>query len=214
MEQSSSVNAYTREGETTVCSVTERVITHYPDPPGHHVRRVVPFRARSRPRRAGDRRGSRWSSRARDPPRSDLHAASHWAQRGSARGDRLPARWWARSRRGAARVRHLAVSQDPRRRARQTGLGGERARERSPRGRHRQVLGRAARAGDADHRARRGADLPGVVAAEVYVDVGGTVHPLTDGSKRVGHALAFGKDRNEAEERASLALRTIRVETE
>jgi len=29
-----SVNAYTLGDETTVCSVTERVITHYPDPPG------------------------------------------------------------------------------------------------------------------------------------------------------------------------------------
>src|SRR5207302_2018485 len=29
-----SVNAYTEGDQTTVCSVTERVITHYPDPPG------------------------------------------------------------------------------------------------------------------------------------------------------------------------------------
>jgi biotin carboxylase len=56
--------------------------------------------------------------------------------------------------------------------------------------------------------------MPGVVAAEVYVEVGGTVHPLTDGSKRVGHALAFGKDRLEAEARAARALGSIRIETE
>src|SRR5262249_25968413 len=39
--------------------------------------------------------------------------------------------------------------------------------------------------------------MPGVVAAEVYVEVGGVVHPLTDGSKRAGHVLASGMDRDQ-----------------
>jgi biotin carboxylase len=55
--------------------------------------------------------------------------------------------------------------------------------------------------------------MPGVVAAEVYVEIGGLVHPLTDGSKRAGHVLAFGHDKVAALERATRAAGTILIET-
>ena len=40
--------------------------------------------------------------------------------------------------------------------------------------------------------------MPGVVAAEVYVERRAPpCIPLTDGSKRAGHVLAFGDDREQ-----------------
>lgn len=56
--------------------------------------------------------------------------------------------------------------------------------------------------------------MPGIVAAEAYVTVGGTVHPLTDGSKRAGHVLAFGDTRAQAHERAGAAASVIHIVTE
>jgi len=56
--------------------------------------------------------------------------------------------------------------------------------------------------------------MPGVIGAEVYVGPGSTVFPLTDGSKRVGHVLAVGSDRVEANERALRAAAAIRIDTE
>jgi biotin carboxylase len=55
--------------------------------------------------------------------------------------------------------------------------------------------------------------MPGIIAAEVYVEPGGTVFPLTDGSKRAGHVLAVGADRDQANARATAAANAIRIET-
>jgi biotin carboxylase len=57
-------------------------------------------------------------------------------------------------------------------------------------------------------------EMPGVIGAEVYVSEGSTVFPLTDGSKRVGHVLAVGDGKADANARASLAAAAIRIETE
>ena len=56
--------------------------------------------------------------------------------------------------------------------------------------------------------------MPGIAGAEVWVPVGGTVHPLTDGSKRAGHVLAYGLDRDDAAANASRAAAAIRIVTE
>jgi len=68
-----SVNAYTKDGETIVCSVTERVITHYPDPPGITLRMVSLGLDRQREEQPLPRRSP--GSRPRNPPWSDVHAA-------------------------------------------------------------------------------------------------------------------------------------------
>jgi hypothetical protein len=52
-----------------------------------------------------------------------------------------------------------------------------------------------------------------VIDARAYVEPGDTVHPLTDGSKRVGHVLCVGSDREEAEARARAAMAAIQIET-
>jgi biotin carboxylase len=70
--------------------------------------------------------------------------------------------------------------------------------------------GRVARISGLDE-ARR---LAGVVDADVFVPVGDVVHPLTDGSKRAGFALAHGATRDEAMARADYALTTVSVITE
>lgn len=56
--------------------------------------------------------------------------------------------------------------------------------------------------------------LPGVVDCEIFVRVGGTVHPLTDGAKRAGFVLAYGVDGVEATHRADAALARVRLTTE
>ena len=56
--------------------------------------------------------------------------------------------------------------------------------------------------------------LPGVDLAEVFVPVGGRVHPLTDSAKRVGFALAHGPDRASAVAAADAALAAIQLNVE
>jgi biotin carboxylase len=60
----------------------------------------------------------------------------------------------------------------------------------------------------------RARQMPGIFGAEVYLRPGGTVHPLTDGSKRAGHVLAVGASRDAAEARAAAAMATIQIATE
>jgi len=55
---------------------------------------------------------------------------------------------------------------------------------------------------------------PGIVGAEVYVQPGGQVYPLTDGSKRAGHVLATGHDRDDAEQNARRAMGVLNIVTE
>lgn len=56
--------------------------------------------------------------------------------------------------------------------------------------------------------------LAGVVDADVFVPVGDTVYPLTDGSKRAGFALAHGDSRQGATAHADAALASISLVTE
>lgn len=57
--------------------------------------------------------------------------------------------------------------------------------------------------------------LPGVYDVCVSEDIklGGVVRPLTNHGDRVGHVIASGETRQEAVQRAELAIRTIRIET-
>jgi biotin carboxylase len=55
--------------------------------------------------------------------------------------------------------------------------------------------------------------VEGVDDAEVFVPVGGTVHPLTDSAKRAAYALAHGATRDEATRRADSALSLLRIAT-
>lgn len=55
--------------------------------------------------------------------------------------------------------------------------------------------------------------VPGVVEVEVFVPVGGRVHPLTDSAKRAGYVLAKGPTRAAAEAAATAALAKIVLET-
>jgi cysteine synthase A len=55
--------------------------------------------------------------------------------------------------------------------------------------------------------------VPGVVEVEVFVPVGGRVHPLTDSAKRAGYVLARGPSRAAAEAAADRALGHIVLET-
>lgn len=67
-------------------------------------------------------------------------------------------------------------------------------------------------------RAVRGVDearaVDGVDDAQVFVPVGGRVHPLTDSAKRAAYVLAHAATRAAAVERADAALGRIHVETE
>lgn len=55
--------------------------------------------------------------------------------------------------------------------------------------------------------------LPGVVDAQVFVPLGGTVHPLTDSAKRAGYVLAYGASREEVLDRANKALDVMVLKT-
>jgi biotin carboxylase len=56
--------------------------------------------------------------------------------------------------------------------------------------------------------------LDGVDVVEVFVPVGGRVHPLTDSAKRAGFALAHGPSRDAATAAADAALAAIRLDVE
>jgi len=56
--------------------------------------------------------------------------------------------------------------------------------------------------------------MPGVVAAEVYVEIGAMVHPLTGRVEARRSRPRIRCDRRDAEERASRALAAIHIETE
>ncbi len=55
--------------------------------------------------------------------------------------------------------------------------------------------------------------LPGIDDAEVFVPVGGRVHPLTDSAKRAAYVLAHGESRDQATARADAALARITLDT-
>jgi biotin carboxylase len=55
--------------------------------------------------------------------------------------------------------------------------------------------------------------LDGVDDAEVFVPVGGRVHPLTDSAKRAAYVLSHGTTREQAVASADRALACIRIDT-
>jgi biotin carboxylase len=57
-------------------------------------------------------------------------------------------------------------------------------------------------------------NISGVDDAEVFVPVGGRVHPLTDSAKRAGYVLSHGRSRDEATSIADRALASIDLETQ
>jgi biotin carboxylase len=54
--------------------------------------------------------------------------------------------------------------------------------------------------------------MPGIDDAEIFVPVGGRVHPLTDSAKRAGYVLAHGASRDQATARADAALARITID--
>jgi len=209
-----SVNAYTSDGETMVCSVTERIITHYPDPPGITFAEWYPSgldrtgedraiaAALAGIRALGIRRGPTYTQLRLGPKGAKLVETAYRLGGGLDPDVALLASGISLFR----KILGVALSKPD-----WEAAGPERERHGGAIGKFLVAQpGRVTRiSGLEDARA-----VSGVVAAEVYVEVGATVHPLTDGSKRAGHVLAFGKDRGEAEERASRALGAIRIETE
>jgi S-sulfo-L-cysteine synthase (3-phospho-L-serine-dependent) len=208
-----SVNAYTANGVTTVYSVTERIITHYPEPPGITFAEWYPAgldgsddaRAREAAlagvRALGIRRGPTYTQ-LRVGPRGAMIVETAYRLGGGLDPDvALLASGTSLFRKilGVALSREDWESAGPE----STPHGGAIGKF---------LIGRPGRV-LAIHGVETARTMPGIVAAEVYVEPGGTVFPLTDGSKRAGHVLAVGADRDQANARATDAANAIRIET-
>jgi biotin carboxylase len=208
-----SVNAYTADGTTTVYSVTERIITHYPDPPGITFAEWFPAgldgagqasaveAALAGVRALGIRRGPTYTQ-LRVGPRGAAIVETAYRLGGGLDPDvALLASGTSLFR----KILGVAMARDDWERA-----GPEREPHGGAIGKF--LIGRPGRV-VAIHGLEAARAMPGVRAAEVYVETGGTVFPLTDGSKRAGHVLAVGVDREEANARALDAANAIRIET-
>lgn len=208
-----SVNAYTLDGATTVYSVTERVITQYPDPPGitfaewypsgldDAAEREVVAAALAGARALGIVRGPSYTQMRYGPNGAFLVETAHRLGGGLDPDVALLAS-------GVSLFRKILGVALGRREWEKAGV--EASLHGGAIGKF--LVGEPGRvvAIEGLGEARR---MPGVVGAEVYVEVGGVVHPLTDGSKRAGHVLAHGRDRAEADARASAAAKLIRIVT-
>lgn len=208
-----SVDAYTRDGQTEVLAVTERIITGYPDPPGITFAEVYPsglseeeLGALTRVAIAGlealgIERGPTYTQ-MRHGPRGAFIVETAYRLGGGLDPD----------------VTFLASGVSLYRKICGVALGRHdweaAGREAAPHGGAvgRFIVGRPgvvqAVGGLEEARA-----IEGVAGAEIYVRAGDTVHPLTDGSKRAGHVLAFGRDREQAEARARRAMGRIIIAT-
>jgi biotin carboxylase len=208
-----SVNAYTIDGETSVLSVTERVITHYPDPPGITFAEWFPsglsqadqdaaIRSAIQGVRAlGIERGPTYTQLRMGPQGPALVETAYRLGGGLDPDVALLASGVSLFRKilGVALDRPDWERCGPEAEAHGGAIGKFLV---GRPGRVERISGLdAARA------------LAGVVAAETYVPVGGRVSPLTDGSKRAGHVLAFGGDRVQAEQRARRAAEMIDIVT-
>ncbi|HEX9296859.1 MAG TPA: ATP-grasp domain-containing protein [Polyangiaceae bacterium] len=209
-----SVNAYTLEGQTTVCSVTERVITQYPDPPGITFAEWYPSglspadealaveAALAGIRALGIGRGPTYTQLRLGPDGPKLVETAFRLGGGLDPDVALLASGVSLFR----KILGVALGKPDWERA-------EVERERYGGAIGKFLVGRPGRVVRIDGLEAARA-LPGIVAAEVYVGLGASVFPLTDGSKRAGHVLAVGRDRAEAAERAERAAGAIRIETE
>ena len=208
-----SVNAYTLHGATTVYSVTERIITHYPDPPGITFAEWFPAgldgddeeravqAALSGVRALGIHRGPTYTQ-LRLGPRGAMIVETAYRLGGGLDPDvALLASGTSLFRKilGVALSREDWESRGPERASHGGAIG-------------KFLIGRPGRVVGI-HGLEAARSMPGIVAAEVYVEPGGTVFALTDGSKRAGHVLAVGADRDQANARANAAANAIRIET-
>ena len=208
-----SVDAYTVRGRTEVLAVTERIITGYPDPPGITFAEVYPSELDAEPLRLvqeAAQAGLQALGVDRGPSYTQLRYGSQGAflvetalrLGGGLDPDvTLLASGVSLYRKivGVALARpdwETCGAEAP-------AYGG--------------ATGRFIVARPGVVRAIRGLDaareMPGVVNAEVYVQPGDTVHPLTDGSKRAGHVLATGATRQQAEAHAAAAMARIEIDT-
>jgi len=209
-----SVNAYTLDGATTVCSVTERVITQYPDPPGITFAEWYPSclekeaealaieAALAGIRALGIRRGPTYTQLRVGPKGAKIVETAYRLGGGLDPDVALLASGISLFR----KILGVALDQADWERA---------GREKEPHGGAigKFLIGRPGRVSRISG-LEAARSMPGVVAAEAYVSVGSTVFPLTDGSKRAGHVLVVGNDRVEAGERAARAAAAIGIETE
>jgi biotin carboxylase len=208
-----SVNAYTANGTTTVYSVTERIITHYPDPPGITFAEWFPAglersdearaveAALAGVRALGIRRGPTYTQ-LRMGPRGAMIVETAYRLGGGLDPDvALLASGTSLFRKilGVALSRPDWESAGPEAEPHGGAIG-------------KFLIGKPGRVVGV-HGLEAARSMPGVIAAEVYVEPGGTVLPLTDGSKRAGHVLAVGADRDQANARATHAANAIRIET-
>jgi S-sulfo-L-cysteine synthase (3-phospho-L-serine-dependent) len=208
-----SVNAYTVDGETTVYSVTERIITHYPDPPGITFAEWYPSGLSKAEEDAaiggavlgigalGIRRGPTYTQ-LRMGPRGPALVETAYRLGGGLDPD------VALLASGVSLFRKiLGVALD---RPDWERCGAEAEAHGGAIGKF--IVGRPGRVARIVG-LETARSMPGVAAAETYVQAGGLVHPLTDGSKRAGHVLAFGRDRVDAEQRAQRAAQMIEIVT-
>jgi S-sulfo-L-cysteine synthase (3-phospho-L-serine-dependent) len=208
-----SVDAYTRDDETEVLAITERIITGYPDPPGITYAEVHPSSVEPGEQQALAQaaiQGLRALGYRRGPSYTQLRCGPRGAfilETALRLGGGLDPEvtFLASGRSLYRKIVGVALGRDDWERSGQEAPAHGGAVGRfiiGKPGRVTAVLGLEA--------ARR---APGIVGAEVYVKPGGTVHPLTDGSKRAGHVLATGQDRDDAENNARRAMAAIDIVT-
>jgi biotin carboxylase len=209
-----SVNAYTLNGATTVCSVTERVITNYPEPPGitfaewypsglaPEAEQQVIDAALSGLRALGIVRGPSYTQLRYGPKGARIVETAHRLGGGLDPDVALLASGISLFR----KILGVAMARPD-----WEALGREAEVHGGAIGKF--LVGRPGRVQSIEGLAEARA-MPGVVAAETYVRTGGTVYPLTDGSKRAGHVLAVGRDRDEAHARAAAAAAVIEIRTQ
>jgi biotin carboxylase len=208
-----SVNAYTIDGKTTVYCVTERIITHYPDPPGITFAEWYPSgleqaleeqaaqAAVAGARALGIRRGPTYTQLRFGRQGPVLVETAHRLGGGLDPDVTLLASGVSLFRKilGVALGQPAWEAAGPETEAHGGAIG-------------KFLVARPGRVTRIDG-LQAARTLPGIVAAEVYVEVGATVHPLTDGSKRAGHVLAKGQSRDQAALQANRAAEAIEIET-
>ena len=209
-----SVNAYTRAGETRVYSVTERVITEYPDPPGITFAEWFPSgldaateakvvdAAVLGARALGIVRGPSYTQMRVGPKGAFIVETAHRLGGGLD----PDVAWLASGTSLFRKILGVAMARDD-----WEAAGPESAPHGGAIGKF--LIGTPGRVVRIEGLEAARA-MPGIAGAEVWVPVGGTVHPLTDGSKRAGHVLAHGLDRDDAAANASRAAAAIRIVTE
>ncbi len=209
-----SVNAYTRDGTTEVLCVTERIITHYPDPPGITYAEAYPAAitpAEEAMLVDASTAGLRGLGVVRGPSYTQLRLGAEGAflvETAHRLGGGLD-----------PDVTLLASGVSLYRRIVGVALGRPAWESAGPEGAlHGGAVGRFLVGTPGRVKQIDGLDAaratPHIVDAQVFVTPGDTVHPLVDGSKRVGHVLATGTDRADAERSAAAAMAAIHIVTE